>query len=406
MVKDRLHRSFIVVAALAVMACAWVLYSRTPTGEDSGLPTYIGWSNTGPGTMTYELGTWFSNELKRRYDIVLHNRPFSEDTQNIWMMTTGRVDYSITGIRGSYFAQEGLFDFAAVGQGPQPIRLILQNHSAHLRTLLVRKDSGITSIQGLRGKRIAWTQVTPDVGYFILSLLRYGGLSASDVVLVPVGGPEDAIRALIAKKADAAFSPSRERELYKVASPEFPLRYLPMPKGNGDWKAVQALAPFFKPVSGKYGAGLSPKAPVESAASPFPVIVTRANIGTDYAEKFTRALSKASQGIINQYPFMDGWNAEFLPTDWQVPFHDGSIAVFKEQGKWTPAHQRYNDRLVERQRVLAEAWKRLLAEHQPKDDQELRALWFPAREKALHAAGFESWFLDSKDAMALYTTNK
>ena len=43
--------------------------------------------------------------------------------------------------------------------------------------------------------------------------------------------------------------------------------------------------------------------------------------------------------------------------DWSGPYHEGAVRYFKEIGVWKPAHQRNNDMLIKRQKVLAQAWK-------------------------------------------------
>ena len=82
-------------------------------------------------------------------------------------------------------------------------------------------------------------------------------------------------------------------------------------------------------------------------------------------------------------PGIDGWAMEYQNFEWVVPYHDGAIRYFKEAGKWTDAAQAHNDALIERQKVLQDAWTALEGES-PED---WEAAWGEARRKALTDAG-------------------
>ena len=62
--------------------------------------------------------------LKARMGVDLRVLPAGNDTARMAPLKTGRVQISANGI-GTYFAQEGVLDFAAKDWGPQPARLIL-----------------------------------------------------------------------------------------------------------------------------------------------------------------------------------------------------------------------------------------------------------------------------------------
>lgn len=71
-----------------------------------------------------------------------------------------------------------------------------------------------------------------------------------------------------------------------------------------------------------------------------------------------------------------------------IPYHDGAIRYWKERGLWKPEHQTHNDRLVARQKVLADAWKSVQASGIA-DEKAFEQAWMKARVDALKKAGFE-----------------
>ncbi len=83
-----------------------------------------------------------------------------------------------------------------------------------------------------------------------------------------------------------------------------------------------------------------------------------------------------------------GWAVDRQNFAWVIPFHDGAIRYWKERGLWKPEHQAHNDKLIARQKVLADAWKAVQAAS-PADDKAFEQAWMKARADALTKAGFD-----------------
>ena len=72
-----------------------------------------------------------------------------------------------------------------------------------------------------------------------------------------------------------------------------------------------------------------------------------------------------------------------------VPYHKAAVRYYKELGVWSAAHTVHNDRLIERQNVLIEAW-RVLQSLDISSDEEFESLWLQLRKQRLAAAGFDA----------------
>jgi len=84
-----------------------------------------------------------------------------------------------------------------------------------------------------------------------------------------------------------------------------------------------------------------------------------------------------------------GWAISLQQFDWVVPYHKAAIRYYKELGVWTPEHTVHNDRLIERQKVLGDAWQSLQALN-IESDEEFESLWLQLRKQRLTAAGFDA----------------
>ena len=102
----------------------------------------------------------------------------------------------------------------------------------------------------------------------------------------------------------------------------------------------------------------------------------------------TKAMVELFPAYDGKAPGIGGWSIDKQDMEWVVPYHEGAIRFFKEQGIWSDAAQANNDRLLERQAVLQAAWDALKAEAPA----EWEAAWAEARRKALADNGFDVVF--------------
>jgi hypothetical protein len=108
--------------------------------------------------------------------------------------------------------------------------------------------------------------------------------------------------------------------------------------------------------------------------------------------KTVYAMTKAMVETFDSYkdaaPGNNGWAVERQNFAWVIPFHQGAIDYWKEKGLWKPEHQKHNDNLIARQKVLADAWKTVQAGNHP-DDKAFQQAWMKTRAEALKKAGLE-----------------
>ena len=87
----------------------------------------------------------------------------------------------------------------------------------------------------------------------------------------------------------------------------------------------------------------------------------------------------------NADPGSIGWAMDRQNFQWVVPFHEGSVRYFQSIGVWSDEAQAHNQRLIERQDVLAQAWQ----VHKADDPDDFNEVWMSRRAEALIAAGFD-----------------
>lgn len=380
--------------AAAALAAAGLGLSSAPTlaqtsAPPAGMPATLAWSAYDVGSGGYNQAVAIGNALKQRYGVNLRVLPGKNDVSRTLPVREGQVQFSANGVGGSYLAQEGVFEFGARAWGPQPIRGLLLNNSDQVLTVVAAKDSGIKTAADLKGKRVAWVIGSPSLNQNITAILAFANLGWDDVKRVDFGGFGAAMDGIINGQADAAFTSSISGKAYQLAKSPRGIVYPTIPHNDkAGWARMNKTAPFFFPFMGAEGADLSADARVESATYPYPILMTYDKQPADTVHAMTKTMVETYPDYKDAAPGNVGWAVERQNFAWVIPFHDGAIRYWKEKGLWKPEHQAHNDKLIARQKVLADAWKSVSAGSHA-DDKAFEAAWMKARADALTKAGFD-----------------
>jgi len=194
---------------------------------------------------------------------------------------------------------------------------------------------------------------------------------------------------IINNQVDAAFTSSISGKAYQIAKSPRGLVYPVFShKDKAGWARMNAVAPFFFPFMGTEGAELSKDKPAESATYPYPILMTYAAQDANLVYNMTKAMVESYDMYKSAAPGNAGWAVDRQNFAWVIPFHDGAIRFWKEMGKWSAAEQAHNDKLLQRQKVLAAAWAEVKKGAHANDDAFVKA-WQKARADALTNAGFD-----------------
>ncbi|RVT51144.1 TAXI family TRAP transporter solute-binding subunit [Rubrivivax albus] len=375
---------------LAALALAGGAALAATAQTNPGLPATLAWSAYDVGSGGYNQAVAIGNALKQRYGVNLRVLPGKNDVSRTLPVREGQVQFSANGVGGSYLAQEGVFEFGAKTWGPQPIRGLLLNNSDQVLTVVAAKDSGIKTVADLKGKRVAWVIGAPSLNQNITAILAFANLTWNDVQRVDFGGFGAAMDGVINGQADAAFTSSISGKAYQLAKSPRGIVYPTIPHADkAGWARMNKTAPFFFPFMGAEGADLSKDNRVESATYPYPILMTYAKQDNDTVYAMTKAMVETYADYKDAAPGNVGWAVDRQNFAWVIPFHDGAIRYWKEKGLWKPEHQAHNDKLVQRQQVLADAWKAVNAGSHA-DDKAFAQAWMKARADALTKAGMDA----------------
>ena len=127
----------------------WSL-AQSAASEDLKLPRTMGWTAYNLGTTGYNQAVAIGKVLKDQHGVTLRVIPGKNDVSRLLPLKTGRVQFSANGV-ATYFAQEGVFQFADRNWGPMPLRVVMMSSGLSNQAVAVTAQSGIESLTELRG---------------------------------------------------------------------------------------------------------------------------------------------------------------------------------------------------------------------------------------------------------------
>ncbi|MFN3236484.1 MAG: TAXI family TRAP transporter solute-binding subunit [Pseudomonadales bacterium] len=385
------HRYFTVRFLVCVTLLGWL--SQAVAEDDIKLPRAMAWSAYNLGTTGYNQAVGISKMLKNRHRVALRVIPAKNDVSRMLPLMVNRVQFAANGV-ATYFAQEGVFQFASERWGPVPIRVVMMSVGLSNQGVAVTARSGMTRVAELKGKRIPWVRGAPALNISTEAQLACGGLTWDDVERVDYPGYGAMWNGMVEGQIDAAFATTVSGTTRKLEASPAGIHWLKLPHDNQQcWQNMLAIAPYYTPHVATRGTGISDATPHEGATYPYPILVTLAAQEQPLVYSLTRALHEGFDDYKNSDPGSLGWGMERQNFQWVVPFHDGAVRYFKEIGVWQEQHEAHNQRLLERQQVLAAAWQ-AMGTLGITDKDEFRNTWMKLRALRLEKAGFNPVWQD------------
>ena len=369
-----------------------LLISAPVLAEDVKLPPTMAVTAYDTGTAGFNIAVGVGKMMKDKYGTDVRVLPAGNDVARLAPLRAKRAAMSAMG-SGTYFAQEGVFEFGSREWGPQALQLLLSSVDCNAGSLGVAADAGVKEIKDLKGKRVGFVVGSPALNQNSLAILAFGDLKQSDVKVVEFASYGALWKGLINNDADAAFGttitgPAKEAE----TSPRG-LVWPPLPaKDTAGWERVKKVGSFFFPQLATCGAGITPEKPIELGNYPYPIFVTYASQPQDQIYSITKAMITGYDAYKDSAPGAGGLAADRQTKNWVVPVHPGAVKALKEAGQWTAEQEAYNNGLIKRQEVLAAAWADYGKSNPSSDDKAFLEGWMKVRAAALAKANMPNGF--------------
>ena len=386
MTRRMLALSPVVFTSLSLISIAPAL------ADEVKLPPSMAMTAYDTGTAGFNITVGVGKMMKDKYGSDIRVLPAGNDVARLAPLRAKRAVASAMG-SGTYFAQEGVFEFGVKDWGPQQLQLILSSVDCNGATLGVAADTGVKELKDLKGKRVGFVVGSPALNQNSLAVLAFAGLTQNDVKVVEFASYGAMWKGLVNNDTDAAFAttitgPAKEAE----TSPRG-IVWPPLPKSDtAGWERMKKVGSFFFPHLATCGAGITKDKPIELGNYPYPIFVTYASQPADLVYSITKAMIDGYDAYKDSAPGASGLAAARQTKNWAVPVHAGAVKALKEAGHWSAEQEAHNNALFKRQEVLASAWADYTKGNPPSDDKPFLEGWMKARAAALAKAKMANGF--------------
>jgi len=382
-----------VVVGAGALGLAHGLAGQPALAADVKLPPTITMTAYDTGSSGFNIAVAVGKGLKDKYGSEVRVLPAGNDVARLGPLKANRAQASAMGV-GSFYAQEGVFEFATRSWGPQSLMLLLSTIDCNGANIGIAKDIGVTEVKNLKGKRVGFVVGSPALNQNTLAFLAFGGLTKDDVKIVEFSSFGAKWKGMLNDEIDVAQASTISGQTKEVETSPRGLVWPAMPHSDKEgWKRMTKVGPHLIPHVATCGAaGLTPSTPMEMATYPYPTFVAYKAIGDDVAYSITKAMIGSYDIYKDSVPGTSGLALQRQTRQWVIPIHPGAVKAYREGGVWTDADEAHNKKLLARQNTLEAAWKGYAASNPPAGDAEFRTGWLAFRKDALTKAGLDLIF--------------
>ena len=192
------------------------------------------------GSQNYGVNAALAQAFKSAGEINTTVQAFGGPTSYLPLVNSGELDVAAVVMPDLGDALRGTGPFK--GNPQKDLKLVAALFPSPVG-LMVKKDSGITSIADLKGKRVAWgLTAQASLLPYVEGALANGGLKKEDVKLVPVASVANGVDDLVAGRVDATLFALRGGKVVEADSAAG-IRWLPFDPSPAAVERMQAIAP-------------------------------------------------------------------------------------------------------------------------------------------------------------------
>ncbi len=381
------------VSTAAIVAATVGLALWSPAAaQEIKLPSTMTLTAYDTGSSGFNIAVAVGKVLKDKFGSDVRVLPAGNDVARHAPLKAGRAHATVTGV-GAYFAQEGVFEFATREWGPQPIQMLLASLDCNALSIGIANDFGAKSIKDLKGRRIGNVVGSAALNQNMVAMLAFGGLTLADVTISEFASYGALWKGVSNNEIDAGVASSISGQAKEVESSPRGLFYPVMPHSDtAAWERVAKAGPYFVRHFSTCGISASKEKPLESSSYPYPIFSVYAQQSADFVYSFARALIEGYPDFKDSVPGALGLDPKTQNFQWVLPVHPAAVKAFQEAKVWKDADEAHNQKMLNRQKVLSDAWAAFLKASPPDDKDAFRKAWMGARKTALTTAKLDVIF--------------
>lgn len=301
-----------------------------------------------PGSVFYAVASGLAKVAAEAGTARLTVQPYAGSSTFLPLIQSGEIEFGVVNAVDMGLAYRGP-NVKLGGRNPFPhtpgIRLVMRG-SPLVIGLLVRKDSPIRTVHDVKGKRVTGEYPAHlAVWYNMYGLLTNGGLTWSDVKIVPVPAVNDGVDALVQGRADVTTFAVGGAKV-KEADAAVGVRYLSIDCSPDGEARLRKAVPGYYPrrVKAGYNTGVNE----DLCLVAYDLYL---GAGQNVPETVVEAALKGIWDNVDKlpaiHPVFREWTRErAADPDVVIPYHPGAVRFYKERGVWKAGMDQVQQRLL------------------------------------------------------------
>jgi len=290
----------------------------------------VGLGTSPQGTLTYAIGAAVAKTLTEAGQIQTRVQPSSGTSTMIPLVNSGEIDIGFANTLELYDAFHGVGTF---DKRPNPnLRTIAVIFPIKVG-LFVRADSPIKSIKDMKGHTIAYGFTSQEIlKKTVDAMLATAGLSINDLKPVMVPNVIRGVDEFISGRADITTFAIGAAKVAEADAAVKGIRYVALEN------TPATLAALKKEFRTAYIAKVNPQPNYAGVKEPIDVMYydytmfASAKMPPDRVKQITDIVANNKEMLGQSQPLFKALDPQRMYTDIDVPYHDGSIAYYREKG--------------------------------------------------------------------------
>lgn len=326
MYHSLLMSSAIVVSA-ALVACGG---GREEPGDAAPSRVFLSFGTAPPGGAFFVVGSALAeviNETGVANGFSVTAEATSGSQENIRRLATGELDFALSNAAITYFAVRGSEGWDRA----YPVRTVM-TLAPNVAFFIAPEDSGIESLDDLRGKRVTVGPAGAGFEYFVGPLLAAHGISYDD--FDPMNAIQQAAVDMLADgSADAAFlGGAVPTASITQASASMDVTFIPF--GDSEKQQLVDDFLFFRPATIPSETYRNQTEPFEGLDVGSMHLITSTDAPDELVYTITRLLYENRGLVVEKHAAGRAINPTNIVRDTGTEFHPGAIRFYEEIGIW------------------------------------------------------------------------
>ena len=324
--------AFRLAAIFLMMVAASACGSGGGNGDADGpAPSrqFLSLGSAPPGGAFFVVGSALAevvNETGSAFGYSVTSEATSGSQENIRRLASGELDFALSNAAITYFAVRG-----EGWDRPYPVRSVM-TLAPNIALFIAQSDSGVATLDDLRGRRVTVGPAGAGFEYFVEPLLDAHGISYDD--FSPLNAiQQDAVDMLMDGSADAAFlGGAVPTASITQAAASMELTFIPF--GDDEKQRLIDDYVFFRPATIPSDTYRGQSEPFEGLDVGSMHFITSTDASEELVYSVTKLLYEYRELVVEKHPAGRAINPNNVVRDTGTEFHPGAIRFYREIGIW------------------------------------------------------------------------